>query len=193
MILIVGLGNPEKKFKGSWHNLGQEALNFIYFKWQKDYCFSDWEKNKKLENEISSGNIKKELIILAKPLNFMNLSGKSVKKLVSYYKKSAEDLIIMHDDLDLPLGKIKIVKNRGAAGHKGVQSIINEFKSKNFIRFRIGIKPGNQKIKNPEKFVLQKFSKKDSEKVNEVIKKTVLASEMIIQQGLEKTMSQFNQ
>lgn len=193
MILIVGLGNPGKKFEETRHNLGKEALNFVFQRWQKDHSFSDWEKNKKLENEISAGEIKKELIVLAKPLNFMNLSGKSVKKIISYYKKSITDLMIVHDDLDLPLGKIKIVKNRGPAGHKGVQSIISELKSKNFTRLRIGIKPNNQKIKNPEKFVLQKFNKKESEKFNEVIKKIALALEMIIQEGLEKAMNEFNQ
>ena len=193
MILIVGLGNPEKKFEETWHNSGQKVLNFICQKWQKDYSFSDWEKIKKIENEISKGKIKEELIILAKPLNFMNLSGKSVKKLLFYYKKSVKSLIIIHDDLDLPFGKIKIVKNRGAAGHKGVQSIIFELKSKNFIRFRIGIKPGNQKPKNPEKFVLQKLNKKEYEKIQEVVKITTKALETTIQEGLEKAMNQFNQ
>jgi peptidyl-tRNA hydrolase, PTH1 family len=193
MILIVGLGNPEKKFEETWHNLGQEVLNFVHQKWQKDYFFSDWEKIKKLDNLISKGEIEKESIILAKPLNFMNLSGKSVKKLTSYYKKSVKSLIIIHDDLDLSFGKIKIVKNRGSAGHKGVESIITELKNSNFIRIRIGIKTGNQKIKNPEKFVLQKFNKKEAKQTKEIIKKTALALEMLIHQGLEKTMNEFNQ
>jgi len=193
MILIVGLGNPEKKFKKTWHNLGKEALNFVFQKWQKDYSFSDWEENKKLENETSSGKIKKEEIILVKPLNFMNLSGKSVKKIISYYKKSGQNLIIIHDDLDLPLGKIKIAKNRGSAGHKGVQSVISELKNKNFIRIRIGIRPGNQKIKNPENFVLQRFNKKESEKIKKIIDIAFQATETIINDGLEKAMNQFNQ
>jgi len=193
MILIVGLGNPEKKFDGTWHNLGQTSLNFVSQKWQKDYSFSDWEKIKKTENEISKGKIKENTVILAKPLNFMNLSGKSVKKLLFYYKTTVKNLMVIHDDLDLPLGKIKIAKNRGAAGHKGVQSIISELKSKNFIRFRIGIKAGNQKIKNPEKFVLQKFNKKESKQTEKVIKKTAQAIEIAIQEGLEKAMNQFNQ
>jgi PTH1 family peptidyl-tRNA hydrolase len=193
MILIVGLGNPEKKFEGTWHNLGQRVLNFIYQEWQKDYSFSDWEKIKKIENEISKGKIKDESIILAKPLNFMNLSGKSVKKLLFYHKKSANNLIVIHDDLDLPLGKIKISKNRGAAGHKGVQSIIFELKSKNFIRLRIGIKPDDKKIQNPEKFVLQKLNKKENEIIQEVAKITKKALGTTIQEGLEKAMNQFNQ
>ena len=192
MILIVGLGNPGKKFEKTRHNLGKETLDFIYNKWQRNHSFSDWKESKKLESEISSGEIKKEEILLAKPLNFMNLSGKSVRKIISYYKKSAKNLIIIHDDLDLPLGKIKIAKNRGSAGHKGVQSIITELKSKNFIRLRIGIRPGNQKIKNPEKFVLQKFNKKEGEIIKKIIDIALKALETTINEGLEKAMNKFN-
>ena len=102
------------------------------------------------------------------------------------------NLWVVHDDIDLPLGKIRIVKNRGAAGHKGVESIIKEINSKDFARFRIGIQPKSGKPKNPEKFVLQKFNKDEEKVIKEVIKNAVAAIETTLKIGLEKTMSEFN-
>lgn len=134
----------------------------------------------------------------------MNNSGRAVKILINFYKTARtvlarpnfketwRGLVVIHDDIDLPLGKIKIVKNRGAAGHKGVKSIINEIGTKNFIRFRIGIKPKNLKPKNAEAFVLQKFTKEAEKIVKEIIEKTVEAIELTLKQGLEKAMNKHN-
>ncbi|GAH65559.1 unnamed protein product, partial [marine sediment metagenome] len=102
------------------------------------------------------------------------------------------NLWVIHDDIDLPLGKIRISKGRGAAGHKGVESIIKELKTKNFIRFRIGIQPKEFKPKNVEKFVLEKFNKDEEELVKEIIKKTAEAIEFSLKVGLAKTMSRYN-
>ncbi len=102
----------------------------------------------------------------------MNLSGKAIKSLIVKYKIPFTCLWVVHDDIDLPLGKTRISKNRGPAGHKGVKSIIKEIGTKNFNRFRIGIRPEKGKPKNIEKFVLQKFNKKEEQVIKEVIKKT---------------------
>ncbi len=168
MILVVGLGNPGKKYEKTRHNVGARAID-----------------------ELEVLDLKN--VILAKPKTFMNESGKAVKPLIEKYKIKPEDLIVIHDDIDLPLGKIRIVKNRGSAGHKGVESIIRELKTENFIRFRIGIQPQSGKPKNPENFVLQKFNKEEEKIVKEeVIKKIAEASELFLKEGLEKTMTKYN-
>jgi len=141
MLLIVGLGNPGKKYERTRHNVG--------------YIFID-----ELEKQNLGG------FSLSKTDTFMNESGKAVKKLISKSKFliSNSNLIIVHDDIDLPLGEFKIQKGRGAAGHKGVQSIIDSLGTKDFWRVRIGICPKEGKPKNVEKFVLQKFTK-DEERI----------------------------
>jgi len=192
MILIIGLGNPGKKFRETRHNLGWLVLDLLQRKWGEKYGFSDWTESKKFKAEISKGKIKNKMVILAKPLTFMNLSGQATKSLISYYKMKSGNLLVVHDDIDIPLGKIRIVKNRGAAGHKGIQSVIRELGTKNFIRLRIGIKPANLKPKNVEKFVLLKFSKKEEEIIKEAIKRGAKAIEMMIGKGVNKAMNEFN-
>ena len=122
MILIVGLGNPGKKYQKTRHNVGFRVIDQLGFLSLKE-------------------------VILVKPKTFMNLSGKSVKNLLKTYHLKPSNLIVIHDDTDLPLGKIKISKNRGAAGHKGVESIIKEMGTKNFVRLRVGVKPKTYNLK----------------------------------------------
>jgi len=188
MILIVGLGNPGEKYEKTRHNLGFQVVN----EFQRRNNFAKFKFLKKFQAEISEGILDNKKMILAKPQAFMNLSGKLIKILTKSYELEAKNLIVVHDDIDLPLGKIRIIKNRGAAGHKGVESIIRMLGTKNFIRFRLGICPKTDKPKNPEKFVLQKFNKEEEKIVKEVIKKTAEAIEFFLKEGLERTMSQYN-
>ncbi|MGB9743337.1 MAG: aminoacyl-tRNA hydrolase [Minisyncoccales bacterium] len=187
MILIIGLGNPEKKFEKTRHNLGFLALNEL----AKQNNFSPWQKNPKA-NCLYAKKTNGQEIELVKPLTHMNNSGKSVKYLVQKHKLKTENLIVVHDDIDLTLGKIKIVKNRGSAGHKGVESIIKELKTKNFIRIRIGIQPITGKPNQPENFVLQNFSPAEEKIVKETIKKTIEAIVLILKNGWQKTQNIFN-
>ena len=189
MILIVGLGNPGKQYKKTRHNIGFLIIENLKLKVEG---FSDWRYEKKCQAEISQGKIDNQKMILAKPQIFMNNSGKSVKSLINFYKITSPGFVVIHDDIDLPLGKIRISKGRGAAGHKGVESIIKELKTKNFIRFRIGIQPKEFKPKNVEKFVLQKFNKDEEGAVREVIKKSAEAIEIVLKEGLEKAMGKYN-
>jgi PTH1 family peptidyl-tRNA hydrolase len=191
MIIIIGLGNPGKKYEKTRHNLGFLIIENLKLKIEN---FSDWRYEKKFKAEISRGKIDNQKVILAKPQTFMNNSGKAVKLLTKTYTLDPKNLIVIHDDIDLPLGKIKIVRNRGAAGHKGVQSIIDELGTKNFVRFRIGINPKPYTLdpKTLDKFVLQKFNKEEEKFLKEVIKKTVEAIEIAIKGGVEKAMSKFN-
>ena len=202
MILIIGLGNPGKKFEKTRHNVGFLAVESLKLKVKS---FSDWRNSKKFQSEISEGEISGQKVILVKPQTLMNDSGKAVKKIVSSFKFQVSSLWVIHDDLDLPFGKIRISVGRGAAGHKGVESIIRELKTpnqtlrvgtgqaKNFVRFRIGIQPKSGKPKNVAEFVLQKFDREEEKILKEVIKKTIEAIEMAIKEGAEKAMSRYNQ
>ena len=193
MILIVGLGNPGKKYQKTRHNLGFRVVDEIAANFQFSPALSQKGGVQSIFNvKISKGEIANKKIILAKPQTFMNLSGKAVKKLISNIQNLTSKLWIIHDDIDIPLGEIRIVKNRSSAGHKGVESIIKELGTKNFVRFRIGIQPKFGKPKNPERFVLQKFNKEEEKIVKEVIKKTAEAIEMILKEKIEKAMSKFN-
>lgn len=205
MTIIIGLGNPGEKYKNTRHNIGFQIID----KFTKRNNFPEFKLSKKFDSLISEDIFDNKKVIIIKPQTFMNKSGKAVKSLINFYKTARTvlvhpnfketwcGLVVIHDDIDLPLGKIRIVKNRGAAGHKGVESIVNELKTKNFVRFRIGIKPINNEQRtannlNVEKFVLQKFSKEERKIVKKIIKKTVEAIELTLKQGLEKAMSKYN-
>ncbi len=154
MIIIVGLGNPGEKYKNTRHNVGFQVVD----EFARENNFPEFRLSKKSKSLIS----KNKGVTLVKPQTFMNQSGKAVKKFIG-------ELIVVHDDIDLPLGKIRISKNRGAAGHKGVESIIKEIGTKNFTRFRIGIQLKTGKPKNVEKYVLQKFDKQEEKIIKQVI------------------------
>jgi len=192
MILIVGLGNPGKKFQKTRHNIGFRVVDEIAANFQFGALFGSSNFQSIFNAKISKGEIDGQKIILAKPQTFMNLSGKAVKKLTDNLQLTTDNLWVVHDDMDLTLGKIKIVKNRGSAGHKGVQSVINELRTKNFVRFRVGIRPKSGKPKDPEKFVLKKFLKGEEKIIKNIIKTTTEAIEIAIVQGLQITMTKFN-
>jgi PTH1 family peptidyl-tRNA hydrolase len=182
MILIVGLGNPPKKYQKTRHNIGSRIISELHS--------PSTSRLVRATNRLKSFNL--ENVVLAKPTTFMNESGKAVKALLRIHRLKPDNLIVIHDDIDLPLGKIRIAKNRGAAGHKGVESITKELSTKNFIRLRIGICPKSGKPRNPEKFVLQEFHRGEERAVKEIIKKAAEAINSLIKEGLEKTMSRFN-
>jgi len=206
MILIVGLGNPGKNFEKTRHNIGFRVVDEfrssspftsarVIDEFQEKNNFPDFKLAKKFLAEISEESLDDAKVILAKPQTFMNNSGRAVKLLTRNYKLKAKSLFIVHDDLDLPLGKIRISIGRSSAGHKGVESIIKELKTKDFVRFRIGIK--SEKAENRkqkiEKFVLEKFSKDEEKNLGGVIKEAVEAIEMAIEKGVEKATSKYNQ
>lgn len=197
MILIVGLGNPGKKYEKTRHNIGFRVVDELHSSSRFAIVrlienFSGWKYEKKCQAEISQGKIDNQKMILAKPQVFMNNSGKSVKSLIDFYKITSPGLVVIHDDIDLPSGKIRISKGRGAAGHKGVESIIRAIDSKNFIRFRVGIQPETKKPKNTETFVLQKFTKEEEKIIKEVVKRTCQMIKFAIIEGAEKAMSKYN-
>jgi PTH1 family peptidyl-tRNA hydrolase len=194
MKIIVGLGNPGKKFEKTRHNLGFMVLD----RFARKNKFPKFEMRKEFLAMVSEKKIEKEKIILAKPQTFMNNSGLAVKRILEKLRTSnieplTSNLLVIHDDLDISFGKIKISFGRGSAGHKGVQSIIDEIGTKDFVRFRIGIGTANNKAaSNKEDFVLQKFSKKEEKVLKEIFEMACQAIKMAIKEGVEKAMSEFN-
>ena len=201
MKIIVGLGNPESEYFETRHNIGWMMIDAI----AKKFEFDPLEHNKKLNALTSDGKIGlpaqagKEKVTLLKPETFMNKSGLSVKPLITTVKK-AQDLIVIHDDLDLPLGRFKIVFNRSAGGHRGVESIVKQIKTEAFIQVKIGISPttASGKIKKPSgdavlDFIIGKFKKPELEAIKKLSKKVVEAVEMIVVQGKDAAMGEFNQ
>lgn len=161
MYIIVGLGNPGGEYQQSRHNTGRMATEFM------------------------AGKVSGVKIII--PNTFMNKTGGAVARAVKD-KQAAQKLIVIHDDLDLPLGALKISYNRGSGGHKGVESIIGALKTREFIRIRIGI----GKRKNVEKHILGEFKKPEMETMKKVLKEVKDAVETIATEGLEKAMNRFN-
>lgn len=180
MALVIGLGNPGEKYQNTPHNIGFEIIECF----ARKNNFPDFVFSKKTHSLAS----KKNSIILIKPQNFMNNSGKAAKEAVSFWKEKY--IIVVHDDIDLPFGKIKIAENRGSAGHKGVESIIQETGKKQLTRIRIGVKP-EKEVNNPERFVVKKFHQQEQE-IKDVIKRAVNALEDILEKGAEKAMTKYN-
>lgn len=193
-IFIVGLGNPGGKYQNAPHNAGFLVIDEFAQKFEFPDFKMDPDGILVAQKEIFGKNI-----ILAKPQMFMNNSGKALAKLFNYrkirQKKSYPNLWVINDDIDIPLGKIKISQNRGAAGHRGAQSIIDCLKTKNFVRFRVGIASATVVAKKipAEKFVLRKLNKTDNDKFANAIQTTASAIEFALAQGLEKAATEYNQ
>lgn len=198
MYLITGLGNPGKKYEKTRHNAGFRAADEL----QNKFGLPGFKFDKKLKTEITRGEIGGEKIIVAKPQTFMNLSGEAVAETKKFFKIKNKNIFIVHDDIDLPLGALRIKTGGSSGGHNGIKSIIENLGTEEFIRIKIGIgatenstteERKNKKTKIPaEKFVLQSFTKDENKILSEVIKKTAEAVEVILKDGTEKAMNKFN-
>lgn len=200
MKLLVGLGNPGEKYRKTRHNMGFIVLDHLLNKFEQ-LSNSFWDEEKKIKSQTKKVNIKGTSTLLLKPLTFMNDSGIAVAAASSYYKIKPEDIIIIHDDLDLPLGKIRVRFGGGHGGHKGVESVINIINTDKFLRIRLGIghphhhegkvKTGKSHIA-VEDFVLANFASGDRGKVKTMTSQVVKVVEQIMEYGIEKYMSKFN-
>ncbi len=188
--LIVGLGNPGEKYENTRHNIGFMVVDELAEKLTKGPV--DWEESSRFNSFILLSSARN--IILAKPQSFMNASGAVVAKVAQYYKVSAENIWIVHDDVDLPLGKIKIRLGGAAAGHHGVESIMANLGTDKFLRFRLGIgHPGRGADAHVEDYVLKDFDTNEKSEVKHLTKQTLQALEVSLKDGPEKAMNQFNQ
>lgn len=193
MILIVGLGNPGKEYEETRHNVGWIVLNNILgnVSWSESFKSNAFYYKDKLgEKEVE----------YLKPQTFMNNSGVSVSYVQDKHKLKSKDIIIIYDDIDLPLGSLKISFDRSSGGHNGLESIIKKIKSKEFIRIRIGVSPitPNDKLKKPKgeenvlKFLLGKFKKDELEEIKKISQKVLEIINMISSEGKDKAMSLYN-
>lgn len=173
MKLIIGLGNPGQKYELTRHNLGFIFIDSLRERWS----FPEFKLGSKFDAEISQGKLNGKKIILAKPQNFINLSGEVVKRIMAFYKTGPEDLLVIHDDMAIACGKYKLATNSTSAGHNGVQNIIDELGTKKFARLRIGIKNDPEdETTTPIKinaFVLGKLEQEELEKITP-LKKDIL-------------------
>ncbi|OGY58697.1 MAG: hypothetical protein A3C03_00555 [Candidatus Colwellbacteria bacterium RIFCSPHIGHO2_02_FULL_45_17] len=149
--LIVGLGNPGGEYKGTYHNVGSMFLDYLYSVLTGRQAEKPEWKKEKLFEYVKLGNI-----ILARPTVYMNTSGRSVKKLLLYFKIKPAEILVLHDDSDIPLGNHKISYARGSAGHYGIESITKSIGTNEYSRLRLGVRYGNEQA---GKFVLKKIGK----------------------------------
>jgi|WetSurMetagenome_2_1015567.scaffolds.fasta_scaffold16646_5 peptidyl-tRNA hydrolase, PTH1 family len=189
--LIVGLGNPGQGYSDNRHNVGFMCVN--HFAKLHNIQFS----KKKGDARVAEGIINDEPVIVAKPQTFMNASGKAVNALLSRLKLNADDLIVVHDDLDLSIGRIRIRKGGSSGGHKGIQSIISDIDTADFIRIRIGIgRPDDSEDRQDHEqvidYVLSGFSPFERAVIEKTIVRVNEALDSLLQSGLVPTMNTFN-
>ena len=178
MYLIVGLGNPGKKYENTRHNFGFKVLDLLGGPEQ-------WE------DKYDSQFLKLDDVILAKPQTFMNKSGEAVAQIMKYYPNA--ELILVHDELDLDLGSLKVQKNVSGAGHNGVQSVIDSLGTQNFVRIRLGTNNPATRGQIPgEDYVLKDFTPDEEAMVKEILEKASQAIELIQTQGLDLAQSRIN-
>ena len=161
MFLVVGLGNPDKEYQATRHNVGFMAADEIF----RRHSFSDFKK--KAQGLVAQGEIAGEKVLLVKPMTYMNLSGNCVGELVNFYKLTPKQVIVIHDDMDLQVGQIKAKCGGGAAGHNGLKSIDSQI-SNAYNRIRVGVSRPQEKEQVVD-WVLSSFNKNDKEKIEKVL------------------------
>lgn len=195
MYIIVGLGNPGEKYEHTRHNVGRMAVESF----GDAQSFPDVVPSGKYQAHISEGKLGKEKVMLVLPDTFMNKSGASLKPLVTS-KKGAEQLVVVYDDMDLPLGTYKIAFARGSGGHNGVESIIKSLKTKDFVRIRVGVSPTTPsgKLRKPKgekaviDFLMGDFKKPEIELLKKEFKTIRAVIEKIITDGRVSAQNEFN-
>ncbi|MCL2615435.1 MAG: aminoacyl-tRNA hydrolase [Dehalococcoidia bacterium] len=190
MKLIIGLGNPGNQYANNRHNVGFMCVS--RFAKERGWSF---DKKEGL-SRTSHGRLDGEEIILARPQTFMNASGEAVKKLVIKYRIKPEDLVVVHDEMDLQMGNIRMRQGGGSAGHNGVESIIYEIGTPNFIRLRIGVGHPNDAVSGTQKqvirHVLGDFDGDEAVTITKVIDEAGNALTTLVRDGIERAMNQFN-
>lgn len=192
---IVGLGNPGEEYKNTRHSVGHMVLDYL----AKKFEATEWKEKGIANAEVASFELAGEKFTLVKPHEYMNNSGKSVAPLIKTLK-AAEKLVVIHDELDLPLGTMKFVFNRGPGGHNGVKSIQRSLKNEAFWRIRIGISPSTaagtiKKVSGEEKvhdFILGTFKPEEKTELTKIFKKIAEAFEVAAEKSFYLAMNQFN-
>ncbi len=183
--LLIGLGNPGREYRDNRHNFGFMLIDRL--------CIRLEARGMKLQSKaiVTNAVYEGRKLILAKPQTYMNLSGHSIQGLAHFYKLPLEQLLVAHDDLDLPFGTIRLRPGGGPGGQKGVASAIERLGTKDFARLRLGIgrPPGRM---DPADYVLQNFSRDEMKELSEILDRAADAALSFITEGLDKAMNRFN-
>ncbi|MBP0002159.1 MAG: aminoacyl-tRNA hydrolase [Cyanobacteria bacterium SBC] len=185
--LVVGLGNPEPKYDRTRHNIGFAAIDALARSWQIPLS-----EQRKFKGEFGEGTATGQKIRLLKPLTYMNRSGESIHAVVNWYKLTPESVLVVYDDMDLPVGRIRLRLTGSAGGHNGMKSTISHLGTQEFPRLRVGIGRPNLVGNNSVSHVLGKFSPQENEIVSDVLYLVRDAIETSLKEGVEKAMSLYN-
>lgn len=185
--LIVGLGNPGAKYERTRHNIGFETLDVLAHRWQVS-----WQENKRFQGLVSEtiGTDGNKLYLL-KPLTYMNRSGQAIRAVTAWYKLVPESVLLVYDDLDLPVGRLRLRLSGSAGGHNGVKSAIAHLGTQAFPRVRIGIQKSHPE-RDTVAHVLTKFSPDERSIIDQILLLAVEAIEVSVRDGVEKAMSLYN-
>jgi len=184
MKVIVGLGNPGKEYKDTRHNIGFMVLEELASRHSVE------KQESRFDALIGHIRIAGEKVLLVKPLTYMNLSGKAVQPLMHWYKLELNDLMVVYDDMDLPMGTLRIRKKGGNGGHNGIASISERLGSKDFARSRVGI--GRPQSGEAVNWVLGKFTADEKEQMDIVVKNAADALEKWVKLGIDEAMNAYN-
>ncbi len=184
MLVIAGLGNPGRKYENTKHNMGFLVMDA--------FAEKNGIKIRKIKHKalVGEGIVAGKKILLVKPQTYMNLSGESLREVVQYYDIEPEELMVVYDDVDIPMGSIRMRKKGSAGSHNGMKSIIYQLQFDDFPRLRVGI--GKEKKGDMVDFVLTGFSKEESAKIREAIETSVSALECWIERGIDIAMNEYN-
>ena len=184
MKVIVGLGNPGVRYQMNRHNIGFQAVDRLA---QLNHILICTKRFKSL---YGKGKIDSQEVVLVKPRTFMNLSGEAVKKSADFFQAGMEDLIVIHDDMDLPLGRLRFKQRGGDGGHQGIRSIIEVMGGNNFLRLKVGIgRP--PRGTDPAEHVLNDFDQVEQPRLNEILSLSAEAIRVMLLEGLQTAMNRY--
>ena len=183
--LVVGLGNPGPQYAWTRHNLGFMVVAALAEEWRIPLTRST------LDAAWGQGRVGGETVVLAQPATYMNLSGRAVSRILAYFKLTPEALVVVHDDLDVPLGRLKIVERGGPGGHRGILSIINALDTEEFIRVKLGIGRPPPEFP-PENYVLSPFAREEEETAAALVERGAQAVDCLIREGLQAAQNRFH-
>jgi len=184
MYIVVGLGNPGKKYENTRHNMGFLSVDVLAEKY-------DIKVNKiKFKSLVGEGRIGGQKVILVKPQTYMNLSGEAVREIVDFYKTESQELIVIYDDIDIPTGNVRIRKKGSSGTHNGMRNILLHIGTEDFPRIRVGI--GSGKKENLISYVTGGVSKDEKCLLEEAVKRAAESAACIIEKGIDKAMNEYN-
>ncbi|MGD8983446.1 MAG: aminoacyl-tRNA hydrolase [Desulfobacteraceae bacterium] len=186
MYLIAGLGNPGLKYRNTRHNVGFKVINL----WAKSLGIR--LSGRRFGSRNTRTTFQDKSVILLRPLTYMNQSGKSIRACVDFFDLKAENILVIHDDIDLPLGKIRVVRNGGAGGHKGILSVVHHLGTREFPRLKIGVGRPRYDGESIEDYVLRPFYGDEKEIIQEMIQLAIRACELFIAHGIDSAMNEIN-